>query len=533
MTNGYFQLFQNESGTYLRVVKAIEGGSNVDINEVMAYLDMQGIHYDLPTLNQGITMAANGAGAEMFVPLNPQFFRPVSDTYKLTVSPDRMGVTARFYAPSVGAARMPLEEFLRDLAYQKITYGIKTAQIEAFWQNPQYCTDIAIAEGTAAQAGKDAQIEYFFSTDVGIKPTLNEDGSVDFFNLNNINHCTKGQVLARLLPADKGEAGCDVYNEAVRPAEIRNIVLQPSNNVALSEDKLTITAKVAGHVMLVEGRVFVSDIYTVDNVNNATGNIEYDGSVLVLGNVFSNFCVKAKGNIEVRGVVEGALLESESDIIIARGMKGMGKGTLKATGNVIAQFLENAKVEAGGYVSTESILHSEVIAGSEINVTSKKGFIIGGRVCAGKLIQVKTLGSDMGSDTIVEVGVDPTIKLRIQRLQKKITDLSKETKASQAILNTMVQKIAAGVRLQPDQIKYVQNLTVENKQKTAEMDASMSELEELQKTFELSDGAQVVVTGEVHTGTQIYIGDVSMTVKSVISYCRFVKRQGELKMQAI
>jgi uncharacterized protein (DUF342 family) len=214
-------------------------------------------------------------------------------------------------------------------------------------------------------------------------------------------------------------------------------------------------------------------------------------------------------------------------------MKGMGKGWLKASGNVISQFLENAKVEAGGYVSTDSILHSEVVAGSEITVTSKKGFIIGGRVCAGNMISVKTLGSDMGSDTVVEVGVDPTIKMRIQRLQKKLGELNKEIRSTQTILSTMVQKIAAGVRLQPDQIKYVQKLTLENKERNLELEATSAELSELQSVYEFSGNAQIVITGEANAGSQLFIGDASMTVKTKTSYCRFVKQQGEIKMKPI
>jgi hypothetical protein len=139
----------------------------------------------------------------------------------------------------------------------------------------------------------------------------------------------------------------------------------------------------------------------------------------------------------------------------------------------------------------------------------------------------------MGSDTVVEVGVDPTMKLRIQRLQKRITDLNKDIKATQPILNTMAQKIAAGVRMSPDQIKYVQNLTLENKARSEEVEASLTELEELQSQYERSGNAQVIVTGDVYAGTLIAIGDVSMTVRSSMSYCRFIKQGGEVKMTAI
>ncbi len=35
-----------------------------------------------------------------------------------------------------------------------------------------------------------------FNTDKKAKPTLKKDGSVDFFSLNILNHCGKGDVLS-------------------------------------------------------------------------------------------------------------------------------------------------------------------------------------------------------------------------------------------------------------------------------------------------------------------------------------------------
>ena len=45
--------------------------------------------------------------------------------------------------------------------------------------------------------------------------------------------------------------------------------------------------------------------------------------------------------------------------------------------------------------------------------------------------------------------------------------------------------------------------------------------------------AQIIVTGEVFPGTKICISEVSMVVKSVCQYCRFVKVRGDVKMESI
>ena len=122
---------------------------------------------------------------------------------------------------------------------------------------------------------------------------------------------------------------------------------------------------------------FVNDVYEVSDVDTSTGNIEYSGNVCVLGNVKTGFSIKADGDVEVRGVVENATVEATGNVTIARGMNGMSKGTITAGGNVVAKFLENANVNAGGYVHSEAILHSNVICKGEVTVTGKKGFIDG------------------------------------------------------------------------------------------------------------------------------------------------------------
>ena len=291
-----------------------------------------------------------------------------------------------------------------------------------------------------------------------------------------------------------------------------------------------LTAMVDGHVELVEGSVFVSDELVVENVDTATGNIKYEGNVQVNGNVATNFEVKAKGDIVVKGVVEGAKLIADGNIIIARGMNGMGRGTLQAGGNIVSKFLENVTAQAEGYVASESILHSRVTAGGEINVDGRRGFITGGKVTATGTINVKTLGSEMGADTIVEVGADPKIKERISELQKQIMEDTKTLQTVQPILLSTKQKLAQGVKLKPEQVQYIQTLATTNQQKTQALAEANKELENLQKHAGNPAEAVVRVKGEVYPGTRICIGDVSMVVQKTTHYCRFVRERGDVKM---
>lgn len=527
MSNGYFQLICKESEIKLRLVPPTDGGENIEISEVMGYLQQKSIPYDLSALNNAI----QNLEEPTVIKLADGNGHVERECCKIEISPDNMTVTARFYAPADGGELMTKEEFLNDLAHKKIVFGIDEETIEEFFNNRQYCTNIVVAKGKEPRQGSDAKIEYFFNVDLKVKPTLKDDGSVDFFNLNTINHCNKDDLLARLIPEDVGEAGSDVLGEKIKPRDVRRAYLKFGKNIRLGEEGLEIYSEVNGHVTLVDDKVFVADVFEVENVDNSTGNIEYEGSVQINGNVCENFSVKSKGNVEIRGVVEGAYVEAGGDIIIARGMNGMGKGTLKAGGNIVSKFLENVKsATADGYISTESILHSTVMARTEVTVDGRRGFITGGKVCAGNMIKVKTLGTSMGADTIVEVGTDPGIKVRYQELQKSVMEINKILRSIQPIIDAGNQKIAKGIRMEPDQLKYVLSLMKLRDAKNAQLQKESEEMNEIQVELGLMANGQVVVTGEVFPGTKIVIGDTSMVVKSSVQYCRFIKEQGDVKM---
>ena len=526
--NGYFQLICDDNSTSVEVFPPADGGTPADLTEIKEYLSGRNIAYVSAALLDII-----GKKERFRVILNHENHLEERESYKLTVSPDNMSASVRFYPPSVHGTTMTKEEFITDLGYHNIKFGIQEKEIAHFFEHKHYCENLVVAVGKEPQHGKDACIEYYFNTDLRVRPTLKDDGCVDFFHLNNINHCNKGDILARLFPADHGEPGMNVCGDKVKPRDVKNQSLKYGRNITLSDDKLTMLSEVNGHVTLVDDKVFVSDVLSLENVDTSTGNIEYEGSVQISGNICANFSVTAKGNIEVQGIVEGAYLESGGDIIIARGMNGMNKGKLKAGRNVIVKFLENSTVVANGYVSAESILHSTVQAGTEVTVSGKRGFITGGRVSALNQVTVKTLGSAMGADTIIEVGSDPTIKIRIQQLQKSITEATRVLKSIQPILTATQQKLSRGVKLAPDQVQYLKSMIALDQMKKKEVQDQTKELEDIQYSISNTANAQVIVTGTVFQGTRICIGDLSMVVQSEMKYCRFIIMDGDVKMTAI
>jgi hypothetical protein len=519
--HSYFQVINHPDKTCLKLVA---GAEPFRVTEVSDYLTRHEIPFNLVELNRGIAATKDTSVIE----LCPQKTYPISEELILTISEDHMQAVGRFYPPSSEGRGIERGDIVGDLKFKGIVHGVMEENIDSFINDRQYCATILLARGTDPRHGEDAHIEYLFNTDLKAKPTLQEDGSVDFYHLNLINHVKVGDCLAILHPEDPGDNGMDICGNIIRPRSVKREILRFGRNVELSEDRKKIFSQVDGHVTLVDDKVFVSNVMIVENVDLSTGDIDYEGNVQVNGNVFSNFKIHARGDIEVRGVVEGAELVSGGNITIARGVNGMNKGVLRAEGNIISKFIENATVEAKGYISTDSILHSHVTAGTEIKVGGKKGFITGGYVCATNLVEVKTLGSELGANTIVEIGINPETKHRYHELENQIAQDNKVIITGQPILDAAKTKIFSGVKLPAEQVKQIQELSNVITLKQKAIEAATKELEELEELLSVGSDAQVIVKDRVFPGTKIVISDVSKIIKSTVQYCRFIKSKGDV-----
>lgn len=529
MQNGYFRLVNDAGGYGVALYQPKNGGDEIQIGELAEYLDGLKIPYDRKKLEMMLLSEEEGVCrlGQGPCPVYPE-------TYRLHVTEDGMFATVRFYAPSEGGARLSYDEFMRDLKYRNITYGIQTRLLQDHFNNgEEFCVDILVAKGKEAVRGEDARIEYCFNTEQHRKPAQRDDGTVDYFHLTTINHCRQGDVLARVIPEQLGEPGIDVYGNEIKTHEPKHENLKFGRNIQLSEDKLSITSMVDGHVSLVDDKVFVSDVYQVENVDVSTGNIEYEGSVEVTGYVAANFEVKAGGNVVVNGLVEGARIVAGGNIVIAKGMNGMSKGYLKAGGDIIVKFLENTRVASGGYVEAEAILHSKVSAGTEVKVDGRKGIIVGGYVQAANKVSAKVIGASMGASTILEVGVNPLIKTQYNRMQKLLADDTKTVKNAEIILDNFKEKIKQGVQYNEGQVKYIKSVSALVEEKSAQIQQMTARMEKMRAIMETQKNAEVVVSDQIYPGTTIIIADATKTIQNDYHYCKFVREDGEVAMKPL
>ncbi|MBA7549714.1 hypothetical protein ES705_42207 [subsurface metagenome] len=386
-------------GAFLKVTPPVGHGAGALERDALQRIALRGVNqYDAKIVAK-VVKRAEGE----YIKIGDFDFNPDNQaTMSVEIAEQEMKAYISVTQPGPGGPDLTKEEIISLLKSNNVIFGVKEEDIENFIDYPQYNTQVLVAEGRKAVDGEDAHIVYNFTTDHSRIELKEKNGRVDFKEQNLIENVEAGQILAKKALLQQGEPGSTVTERSLPANPGKDIELELGKNVKLSEDGITIIAVINGQVLLTGGKINVEPIYTVDgDVNMHTGNILFLGTVIVKGSVGSGFTVKAAGNIEVMGSVGRSILDAEGDIIVHQGIMGKNEGRVKAGINVVAKFIEHARIEAEeNVVVSAGIIHSMVDANMRIVCQGKRASIVGGKLRAGEEINAKVLGSVAGTETI-------------------------------------------------------------------------------------------------------------------------------------
>ncbi len=527
--NAYFQIGVKENATYLRLFPAVGAGKALKIDEVLAFFLRHHIQSHKMVEINDVLKKLKDAPIEMRIA--DEAILPISESVNVKISEDRMTATGIFYPPSTNGMMTDKRNIIDDLNKAGVSHGIDETAIDAFLQEREYCKEFVLARGTKHRDGTDAVFTYYFNTKPSYQPMENEDGTVDFHKLNFVNSVQEGDVLVTLIPADLGDHGKDVTGRDLPPKKIVDRRILAGKNTRLEDDGKKLVATMSGHVVLdIDNKVVVSNVLEIaGDIDTSTGDITYDGNVIIKGNVNTGYRVEATGNVEVDGVVEGATIIAGGDIVLRRGIQGMNKGYLKANGNLMTKFIENASVVVRGKIESGSILHSDVISKSEIYVRGRKGLLVGGSVRANVLIEAQSIGSNMGSNTKVAVGVDAEVQDKIRKLTEELKGLQAEEYRTRQLLELMKAKQQQGTLTREHMAalpKTIQHYT-ELKERIEAIDSEI-----MDESFNIEDSienARIIVKDRMCPGVTISIAGEYSTIHDMDRFCKYVKQGGEIK----
>ena len=253
----------------------------------------------------------------------------------------------------------------------------------------------------------------------------------------------------------------------------------------------------------------------------------------VKGSVRTGFSIKCAGDIIVDGVVEGANLYADGQIILKRGIQGMNKGYVEAKGNLVARFIESANVKVGGKVQTDTILHSKVQADGDIILEGKNAYITGGKISSKSNIISRSIGSTMETATELYLGPDYDIMGEMKDLSAKI-DLynDKMEEMDKTVLNYK-KILSKGQAFPQDKMDLLKNTIKEKEVILKELAESNRRMDELKADYEKFSKCRVLAKGMIHPGVRITIINNILIIKKEENFVRIEKDRAEVVVKPL
>lgn len=512
---GYNLTFEND-GVYLTVYKPLDFFNKASESEILNTIRKKKIQ------NYNANIVSDAVSKSEGVPVKiaeAQEEQRIDFSVEAIVSQDKMTAYIILSPPEANGLAPTLEGIVQALYSKGVVWGMNESKIRELVQNPVYNIQIQVAEGVPAVNGKNGEVKYLIDIKKDRAPTIMEDGTVNYKEMNLVESVTKGQKLAELVQPVAGKPGKNLVGAELKAIDGKRANIPRGRNVVLGDDGNELFATIDGQLMYVDGKINVFPTYEVmANVDNSTGNIKFIGNVIIRGNVLAGFEIEAGGNIEVNGVAEAAVLKAGGDIILKRGMHGNGKGILVAGNDIVSKYIESANVEARRDIKCEAIMHCDIKCGNKLELGGKKGLLVGGTVRVGKLVELKYLGSQMSTATVLEVGIDPNMRERLKFLKNEVPITEENLiKAIQAI--TLLNRLKQSGDLSLEKREILAKSTRTKFVLESKLKEYKNEIVQIEEMLQQGANGRIRVLGSVFPGVRVAIGNSMMYIKEEAQYC--------------
>ena len=507
--DGMFYVRHFGSDICLKVVNPIGEGTPVNLKDVLNEIKRE----DTTEFDEGLISKYIKQGTEGKYNTVGQYKHVSAGDVLISVdiTKDELKGSIIVSPPSMSGSEASEEMIMRSLQQQGvIEQCFNMDKIREFVDNPVYNIPFEVAAAILPVDGRDSYISYNFETDPKkLKAKVSDSGQINYKEWNQIQNVIAGQPLAQKILAERGKGGKNVFGRYLEATNGKDIQIQLGQNVSLDRDGVTIKADIDGEVMLINGKITVEPVKYLDSVNVKTGDVKFVGTVIIKGSVEEGYKVEAT-NIEINGIVDKSRLEATGNIIVRQGIFGKGEGYVKAGKSLWAKFINDTTVEVEENVIVyDSIVNSNITAMKNIVVKGKKAQIIGGHLLATQEICARKIGSPGGgAETILEVGIDPRAKKRLEELQTMQARSTKDFENIDLDIKNLEQQKKLRKKLPHEKEEKLRLLKEKCDQITIDLEQMTKEIDSIQKHLkELKAVGKVKCEDTIYSDVKIYVRD--------------------------
>lgn len=312
--------------------------------------------------------------------------------------------------PPVGKGReQNAMQLLKCIANGGICAGVDWRTLKALpTASERYFHLFLIARGQAPVPGEDSRVVDFYPRKQRTPAPVKELGQEDYVTLNMVQKIKKGAEICHILPAGKGIPGTTVTGQRVPARDGRAADVPQGRNTVLSEDGAHLLAARDGHLEF-NGRCFQVKpvLELMESVDHADSDIKFLGDIHIHGDVCSGATIRAMGNIQIDGVIEGCTIEAGENLVVSSGVQGQDCAVVRAQKSIYAKYLEHCSVYARESVQADCIIDSQVYSDGPVMVCTGRGAIVGGTIRSSQEVVATTVGSKAERPTAIILDAMP------------------------------------------------------------------------------------------------------------------------------
>jgi len=508
--NGHFEIIEEDGKAVLKIHNPVGNGRAVHPTDLINRLRSMQIVVDKNVaVDRLVKMTQEGKlpeGVAHIIGPWPKLVIRKNATAEVEISADHTSAHLYIEPPEGGGKNLTAAEMTQLLRDHGVVKGIKDETLQELGKKAVYKKLVLVAQGKSPVKGQDGYVRPLFETFT--KPRRDASAQkIDHKKLDLIKSAKAGEAIAEKIDPTLGENGFAVSGK-ILPAEPGQIAeFSMGANVEISNDGKHLLSKIEGRpVMESNGRIRVDEVVYLKNVDYSTGNVDFPGSVIVEDSVADGFTLKASGSIILQSSVGVCDISAGKDIILSAGFMGRGEGKIVSEGDVYARFVEQGTIIAKGSIFiSEATLHSNLTAGGAITVKGGRGDITGGELSAGKHIHCNKLGGAGETKTVLNVGVDPSVRQAIEEINKSIKEKEVTLEKIRISLNRINDAMKKR-KLEKTEAETREKLLMALRKYKGLIESEQKQLEAAQNSFVAHDKAHVLVETQLFPNVDINFG---------------------------
>lgn len=340
-----------------------------------------------------------------------------------------------------------------------------------------------------------------------VKKDKKDEDSSEQINVRNsiIRIVEKDERVGTICYKDDQKSSLNIYGIAGEPKE------KPSpHGFAVGENVIekngSFYSKITGVLEISNSSVEVErTLIHNGSVNLSSGDISYDGPILIQGNVESNATVYGPDKITIEGMISSGNVISGGDLIVHGGILTGEECKVVCGGDLNCDFIDNGKVQCKGEVIVKNvIMNSTVTSGKNITVNSPEGAIAGSKVTCHKDIKTHHLGLSSSGKTEVHIGLDWSVQSRLNIQKSKFENYEKAFDKTQKEMKELQGRREAQLTKKHKELK------IEIKKRLNRLKAIVSKQKKrimnTEDKIEYCEEGKIYIGGTLFPNTEIYFG---------------------------